>query len=287
MCKLAKVSRSGYYNYLKTKVVVSRHEIDDYYNFLLIKLAYNFKNRHKGARMIKMVLEKHYKVIMNLKMIRRLMKKYNLVCPIRKANPYKRMSKAMATNSISRNILNRQFNSSIPGKYLLTDITYIRIMNSKFAYLSTIKDSATKEIVAYKLSKTLDVRFVIDTLAMLEENNNITITSETLVHSDQGCHYTSKGFREKLKDMNITQSMSRRGNCWDNAPQESFFGHMKDELNVQDNITFQELENEIDEYMDYYNNYRYIWTMNKMCPSEYRDYLNTIKGDDNLVSSPN
>ncbi|MGL4382341.1 MAG: IS3 family transposase [Bacilli bacterium] len=125
----------------------------------------------------------------------------------------------------------------------------------------------------YSLSLSLDITFVLETLERLDISEIIVITSYTIIHSDQGCHYTSNGFQKAVKDLDIIQSMSRRGNCWVNAPQESFFGHMKDELNTHKNISFIDLSIEIDDYMDYYNNYRYQWTLNRMSPSEYRIYL--------------
>ncbi|WP_270501476.1 IS3 family transposase, partial [Clostridium butyricum] len=86
-------------------------------------------------------------------------------------------------------------------------------------------------------------------------------------------HYTSPKFQKLLKDNNLGQSMSRRGNCWDNAPQESFFGHMKDEIDFQSCNTLEELIDMIDDYIDYYNNYRYQWNLKKMTPKQYRNHL--------------
>ena len=132
---------------------------------------------------------------MNLKKIRRLMKKYGLICPIRKANPYRRMAKAMATNNYHDNILNREFYTNTPGSHLLTDITYVFYgPNRDRAYLSTIKDSATREILAYKLSKTLDVDFVLETVKILVRDHGISLYQETILHSDQGVHYTCYKF---------------------------------------------------------------------------------------------
>ena len=103
----------------------------------------------------------------------------------------------------------------------------------------------------------------------------VSLTTKTLVHSDQGCHYTSYSFIQILKDKNLRQSMSRKGNCWDNAPQESFFGHMKDEIDLSDCKTFEEVKNIIDDWMDYYNNDRYQWDLAKLSPSEYYKYVTT------------
>ena len=276
LCSTAGVSRSGYYNYVKnlTSDKYLLREEKDKEDFELILKAYQFKNRHKGARLIKMTLERDFDTIMNLKKIRRLMKKFGLICPIRKANPYRRMAKAMATNNYHDNILNREFYEAKPFEHLLTDITYIYYgPNKQKAYLSTIKDAATREILAYKLSTNLELEFVLDTVNQLKDRFGYLLSDKTLLHSDQGCHYTSIAYQQLLKQLEITQSMSRRGNCWDNAPQESFFGHMKDELHLKECLDFEDLINEIDDYMDYYNNYRYQWDLGKRTPVEYRIYL--------------
>lgn len=276
LCSTAGVSRSGYYNYVKnlTSDKYLLREEKDREDFELILKAYQFKNRHKGARLIKMTLERVFDTIMNLKKIRRLMKKFGLICPIRKANPYRRIAKAMATNNYHDNILNREFYEAKPFEHLLTDITYIYYGSNKHkAYLSTIKDAATREILAYKLSTNLELGFVLNTVNQLKDRFGYLLSDKTLLHSDQGCHYTSIAYQQLLNQLEITQSMSRRGNCWDNAPQESFFGHMKDELHTKECLDYEELQIEIDDYMDYYNNYRYQWDLGKRSPVEYRIYL--------------
>lgn len=197
-------------------------------------------------------------VIMNLKKIRRLMEKYSLVCPVRKANPYRRMAKALKTNNVAGNLLKRQFEEFGPRMVLLTDITYIPY-NGTFAYLSTILDAYTRQILAYVVSDSLAVDFVLETVQMLIRDHGISLTAETMIHSDQGCHYTSYSFIRIVKDSNLRRSMSRRGNCWDNAPQESFFGHMKDHIRekLSGSLEYAQAKAVIDDYIDYYNNERY------------------------------
>ena len=112
---------------------------------------------------------------------------------------------------------------------MLTDITYIRFQDG-FLYLSTILDAYTKEALAHVLSESLEVDFVLETVQIMHRDYGVSLREETLIHSDQGCHYTSIKFITLVQDLGLRQSMSRRGNCWDNAPQESFYGHMKDEL---------------------------------------------------------
>ena len=275
LCKLAGVSRSGYYNYLNSKETREKNEKRDYENYKLIKEAFDYRGRSKGARSIKMYLQRKKDIIFNLKRIRRLMRKFGLVCSIRKANPYKKMIRAIQTSSICENKVKRHFNQGVAGKIFLTDITYLFYGKglNKRAYLSTVKDAGTTEIVAYNPSKTMELPIVLDTIHMLIGNKLIEIDKNALIHSDQGAHYTSKAFQDLLKKVELEQSMSRRGNCWDNAPQESFYGHMKDELHLDQCETFEELCEELDDYFDYYNNDRYQWDLGMRTPKEYREYL--------------
>lgn len=208
-----------------------------------------------------------------MKRIRRIMKKYGIVCPIRKANPYRRMMKATKEHTVLPNLLNRDFKQNVLGKVLLTDITYLTYCSNNRAYLSTIKDGSTNEILSYNLSEKLTLDIATDTIYNLVNNHQIKLAEGAFIHSDQGCHYTSPTFQNLVKGYKLGQSMSRRGNCWDNAPQESFFGHFKDEAYIKSCATLDDLSVEIDQYMTYYNNYRYQWALKKMTPVEYRNHL--------------
>ena len=215
-------------------------------------------------------------MVMNVKKIRRLMKKYGLICEIRKANPYRRMAKAIKTNNVADNLVKRQFEAYGPRMVLLTDITYIPY-SGVFAYLSTIIDAFTKQVLSYVLSESLEVDFVLETVNLMIEKHGMALTTERIIHSDQGCHYTSVSFRELISDYNLRQSMSRKGNCWDNAPQESFFGHMKDELKIKKKKweNYNEIKQAIDDWIDYYNNDRGQWLLKKMSPNEFYQYTKT------------
>jgi len=219
----------------------------------------------------------HQGIIMNRKKIQRLMRKFGLKCPIRKANPHRRMAKAMKEAHTHPNLLNREFNTNLPKTKLLTDITYLTYgTEHRRAYLSTIKDCCTKQILAYVLSESLEVDFVLQTVKQLLEHHDIPKHQETLIHSDQGSHYHSVKFQELLSKAELRQSMSRRGNCWDNAPQESFFGHMKSEMiDLRTVSTYHNLEHAIEAYMTYYNQERYQWDLAKLSPNQYETYLHT------------
>lgn len=284
LCEIAGVSRSGYYNWVNSEKNRIQKEEQDRKDFELILAAYNHRGYDKGAQGIYMrLLHMNPPIVMNVKKIRRLMKKYGLVCEIRKANPYRRMAKAIKTNHVAENLVNRQFTAFGPRMILLTDITYIPF-DGKFCYLSTIIDAFTKQILSYVLSESLEVDFVLETVNLMIEKHGVALSTETIIHSDQGCHYTSCSFIQLIKDKGLRQSMSRRGNCWDNAPQESFFGRMKDHIKkkLEKCSTYDEIKVIIGDWMDYYNNDRYQWRLAKLSPNEYYEYVTTgiypIKG---------
>lgn len=277
LCKMAGVSRSGYYAWVKAAPVREHQEQQDRADFDIILEAYRMHGYSKGAKGIRMAME-HMDppVIMNLKKIRRLMDKFKLSCPIRKANPYRRMAKALKTSNVAENLLKREFECYGPRMVLLTDITYLPY-NGTFAYLSTILDAFTKQVLSYVISDSLEVDFVLETVNQLIEKHGISLHDETIIHSDQGCHYTSYSFIQLVKNKALRQSMSRRGNCWDNAPQESFHGHMKDHIRekLSQCTEFSEVKAIVDNYIEYYNVYRYQWDLAKLSPNEFYQFCIT------------
>jgi len=275
LCETAGVSRSGYYRYFSADSVErrKRQEANDEDAKEWILKAFHFEKHKKGARQIKMTLEGQFQIIYSLKKIRRIMKKYDIICPIRKANPYKNMMKATREHRVAPNLLERNFNQHTPGKVLLTDITYLHYHSGGRAYLSVIKDGSTGEVLAHHLSSRMKMDLVTSTLHKLKENPQFKKAEDALIHSDQGVHYTHPDFHKYVKKLGLSQSMSRRGNCWDNAPIESFFGHLKDEVNIKACQTLEELQQEINNYIRHYNHTRYQWNRKKMTPVQYRDHL--------------
>lgn len=267
------MSRSGYYAWLKAAPIRQRIDEQDELDVKLIQFIFQQKKEKVGALQIKMILENDYFIIMNHKKIRRLMRKYQLITKVRKANPYKKMAKASQEHRTCPNHLNREFNQEDPGKVLLTDITYLYYANGQKAYLSCVKDGSTNEILAHYLSTSLEMKIVYKTLDKLKKATNNKFHPEALLHSDQGFHYTHPLFQKKVRKLGITQSMSRKGNCWDNAPMESFFGHFKDEVEIKKCESLKELKKLIDSYIYEYNNCRYQWGLNKMTPVQYRGHL--------------
>jgi transposase InsO family protein len=266
LCKIAGISRSGYYEWLKT----SSEPEKDYEDYLLIKKVFEGGKKKLGFRGVQMkLLEKQ--TIMNHKKINRIMHKYHLYCKIRRRNPYKNIMKKSLEHRTFENKLDRNFSQTIPYKVFCTDITYIPF-NYRFAYLSVVKDIASGEIVSWKLSRHLEMDIVLETLKHLK-NNVLVPLKDVLIHSDQGFHYTNPQYISEVANLGMVQSMSRRGNCIDNAPIESFFGHFKDDVDYKECKAFEQLYLLIENYVKYYNHERYQWDLKKMTPIGYRNHL--------------
>ena len=192
------------------------------------------------------------------------MKELNIKSVIRK-KVYKRKFKP---SIISDNILNRNFSADNPLQKLCMDITYIPIDKSarRFLYLNAVKDVFNGQIIAYDLSLRNDVKLVQNTLNKLSKMN---LSANCILHTDQGFQYTRREYSNFLKKIGVIQSTSRKANCWDNAPIESFFSHLKSELIYLVNTTdVTELTRLIHEYIHFYNNER-IQNKIGMSPIEY------------------
>jgi putative transposase len=259
LCELAGVSRSGYYKWLLTIDSLDKDDED----YLKIKTIFDKSKGKYGWRNIKMRLPE-----MNHKKIQRLMRKYGLRTTVRKRNPYRDAHKKTMEHRTFPNKLKREFSQNVPFTVFCTDITYIPFLQG-FVYLSVVKDVATGEVAAWKASLHIDMALVLETIKGLPSDR----CEHALIHSDQGFHYTSPSFIAAVKEMKMDQSMSGKGSCIDNAPIESFFGHLKDELDYQACKSFKELCLKIKEYMEYYNYERKQWTRKRMTPVEYRDHL--------------
>lgn len=267
LCKIACVSRSGYYKWLKRSKDKKDCGLKD-------KITYIYENSKKvyGYRRIKAALERDFKININHKKIRRLMKDLNIKSVIRRKKFKYINPKNMDIQNVEPNVLNRNFNTDKLDQKWVTDITYLYYGkdNSK-AYLSALMDLHNNEIVAYRLSTSLDITFVEDMLKDAFSKEKGHDLSNLIIHSDQGCHYKSRSYKKILQTNTITQSMSRKGNCYDNACIESFFSHLKTELIYQHYYSSkEELFNSIDEYIEWYNKYRIQSILNNRTPFEVR-----------------
>lgn len=258
--KVLKVPRSSYYRWL--------NECEPYQNEhedLIIRICKENKYRY-GHRKITKVLKNKYHIILNRNTVQTIMQKNHVQC---KVKPKRKWKSQGESEIIAPNILNRDFSACKPNEKWVTDITYIQY-GSTTLYLSTIMDLYNNEIVAYKLYNHQRTPLVIDTLEEALHNRNHP--EGVIVHSDQGSVYTSYVFQNHLKKNHLISSMSRRGNCWDNAVIESFHSSLKTEEFQY--IRFNSLSNlavtsKIHEYMHHYNEERIQEKLGYLTPKEF------------------
>ncbi|WP_413613015.1 IS3 family transposase [Bdellovibrio sp. HCB-110] len=261
------VSRSGYYRHF-----ISKSKDRDAGDYELIKYFFEERRGRIGIRQIKMLLERRLSLKMNHKKIARIKRKYGLETKIRKKNKYRFFAKKHHEHRTFKNKLARRFKVKRPDKVYSTDITQMTYGKGLKVYLAAFKDLCTKEVVAYSVSQRADISLA--TTALSEALNRRQGSKRKLmVHSDQGFHFTHFIFRKMLKDHKIKQSMSRKGNCLDNAPIESFFGHLKDHIDLSSCRTIEEVKEIVTREIDYYNNHRPQMGLKKMPPVEYRRHL--------------
>ncbi|WP_242849865.1 IS3 family transposase [Clostridium botulinum] len=184
---------------MKTAPARAKRENDDLKVRDTILKAYDYRGYKKGSKAIKMTLENEFNITHSRKKIQRIMRKYSIVCPIRKANPYRRMAKATKEHRGVPNLLQRNFKQGITGKILLTDITYIPYGINQMAYLSVIKDSSSNDILAYYVSDRITLDIATTTIYKLISLHKHTLHKYAFIHSDQGVHYTSPKFQKLLR----------------------------------------------------------------------------------------
>lgn len=260
------LSRSSYYSILSNDNYGMKDKQDEI-DFQCIKKVMDYKGFKKGSRTIYMMLPGMCDVHFGRAKILRLMKKYGCVCAVRKERPELKTYKENLKNNRKPNLLKRRFRLARPNEILLTDVSYLKYSTNKTEYFSCIKDAVTGKIVNHITSSANDLNLAKATIACLDSTEN------TLFHSDQGILYFNDVFQNKLKELGYEQSMSRRGNCWDNSSQESYFGHMKDECDFSKCSTPEDVKKKVDEYIYYYNYERPQWSRNKMTPVDYENYL--------------
>ena len=263
MCAFFEVSRSGYYDYIK------KMDIPDKDEELAQEIAECQQRCTKiyGYRRVHIWLGKVKNRHCNPKTVLRVMRKYGLLSEIRRRKKYKRMSQYL---HIYDNHLNRDFYANKPNQKWVTDISYIHTAQGVL-YLSAIRDLFDNSIVAYKTGTDQTVNLVLNTIKAAKDKE--MVTTELQLHSDQGFQYTSHAYHNLTKEYAITPSMSRRGNCLDNAPAENFFSILKSEcINRQKIKDFAMAKSLIDDYIYFYNHER-IQLKTKLTPYEKRCQL--------------
>ena len=258
MCRFFKVSRSGYYDY------VSRMDIPakDLPLAEKIKECQDKCGKTYGYRRVHIWLERQG-ICHNPKTILRVMQKYNFLSAVRRKK-YRNYGEYLHRYP---NLLNRDFKADRPNQKWVTDISYIKT-NQGTLYLSIIRDLYDNSIVAYKTGTEQNINLVLSTIR--EATKREKVTAELQLHSDQGFQYTSHAYFKLTKLYNITPSMSRRGNPYDNALAENFFSMLKTECIYRIKLnTYDEARLIIDEYIHFYNNER-IQLKTKLTPQEMR-----------------
>lgn len=265
------ISKSSYYSILKNDeygTFEAKKDKLDKEEIGIIKEIIDYKGYPKGNRLIFMLLNrKGYHMSRNK--IYRLCKKGNLICNIRKHNKSRQAAKKMLDENCKPNQLKRRFRLFKPGEVILTDVSYLKCEKETY-YLSALKDACSGK-VKLLVSSNNDLKLGMNTLDLLTPKNG-----NSILHSDQGVIYLNSFFQTRVKELGYNQSMSKRGNCWDNAPQESFFGHMKDECDIWSCLSLEEITSMISKYELYYNYERPQWNRNQMTPIDFEKYINNM-----------
>ena len=260
LLEIAQLRRSTYYYQSK------RQNKEDKYAQAKAEITaiYHENKGRYGYRRITDELHNR-KIYLNHKTVQRLTKELGLVCRVRmkKYRSYKGEKGTTADNE-----LNRDFQAEKPNQKWVTDVTEFRLFGQKL-YLSPILDLYSGDIVTYTLSDSPNLLMV---TTMLEQAfAKIPDDTKLLLHSDQGWHYRHKQYVRMLADKGVKQSMSRKGNCYDNSVMENFFGHLKSELlYLQEFESMEHFKQELIEYIDYYNNRRIKARLKGLPPALHR-----------------
>lgn len=229
-----------------------------------IKAIYHENQGRYGYRRITLEMRNRGYTI-NHKTVQRLMKQLKLKCQVR-IKKYK--SYKGEIGKVAPNIINRNFHATAPNQKWTTDITEFSLFGQKL-YLSPILDMYNSEIISYNISYNPQLKQVID---MLDKAfTKIPDDTGLIFHSDQGWQYQHKLYQQRLKEKGIVQSMSRKGNCLDNAIMENFFGLLKSELlYLREFKDINEFREELEKYIYYYNNHRIKGKLKGLSPVQYR-----------------
>ncbi|RYZ84726.1 MAG: IS3 family transposase [Proteobacteria bacterium] len=264
-------ARSGFYKWLEC-LAVDR----DQNSFEMIRTIFTEKRERVGIRQLKMLVFKRFGVQLSRKKIARIKLKYGLVTRIRRKNKYRQYRKRTQEHRTFGNVLNREFKRTKPDEVYSTDITELPYGKNQKAYLAVFKDLATKEIVSSELSPKTDLKLVGVGLKKALSRLSLKKREHLMIHSDQGYHFTHFSYRNLLAKNGVKQSMSRKGNCLDNSPVESFFGYLKDHLDLKTCQDYEELNRRVTKEIDYYNYQRPQWDLKKMPPKKYRRHLSSL-----------
>ncbi len=233
----------------------------------LVLKAYERSRKTYGYRRIQIWIEREYGIKINHKSVLRLMRKLNIRSIARKRNPYRHYQERHKLIHAIPNLLRQDFSAKGPNEKWGTDITYINTQKG-FVYLAVIKDFFDGTILGHALSRNLSPKMVLQAVRLAA--SSIQTAKGVILQSDRGFQFQTDAYRSLTKQFGITPSMSRKGNCLDNAPTESFFSHLKEELLRHIKINdFQEAVQVVDDYINFYNHDR-IQLKTKLTPIEFR-----------------
>ncbi len=261
LCAFFGISRAAYYGWVQRMVQGDPDEP----HLRLVQEPYAASHRTYGYRRIQIWLTRQRSIHLNHKAVLRLMRKLGIRSIARRRRPWR--TGVAETEHRYPNRLARQFEAQRPNEKWVTDITCVHTQQG-WGYLSTIQDLYDGFIVAYAFESQNAVGLVQRTLRQACQRE--PALAGVILHSDQGNQYCSHAYHVLTQQADIVPSMSRRGNCWDNAPIENFFSHLKEEaLRHYRNLTFRDMQQVIDDYMTFYN-YERIQLKTKLTPYERR-----------------
>jgi transposase InsO family protein len=263
LCEITGIPRSSYYKW--TRRIPSLREQQNESLIQMLQTMHKDVNGIFGYRRLTSHLRRKTGRVLNHKRVRRLMKLANIECVIRRKR--KRYPRSTPQH-VTENLLNRQFRADEPNEKWLTDVTELKYASSQKAYLSAVLDLYSNTIVSYVISHSNNNRLVMETLDRALES---APGSHPMIHSDRGFQYTSLEFKRRIDAAQMTHSMSRVGRCIDNGPMESFFGTLKCErYYLRKYDSFEELEEDMNNYIHFYNHERLQAKLNDLSPIEYR-----------------
>ena len=267
-CRVLAVSRAGYYHWRKQEIPKRQRE-----NWELLKRARvlyaQYRKRYGSPRITRVLQQEGYCCSRNR--VARLMREDRMA-----ARPKRRFAVTTRSNHrlASPNLLDRQFAVTMPNTVWTSDITYVPTGRDRWLYVATVMDLCTRKIVGLAMRGDLSQHLVIDALRQAIDRQQPG--TGLLLHSDRGVQYSSKAYRRLIAAHGFRQSMSRKGNCWDNAPMESFFKTMKVELVYQQRYeTHEEAKCSIFEYIEiFYNRQRMHSALNYQTPDAFEAFSN-------------
>lgn len=274
------MSKSTYYEFLNNENYgrsAERKARKDAEDILLVRQVAAYKGYQKGYRQIYMMMESVTGQRMSVHRVLSLMRMDGIRTTIRQPSKNRKAMRELMQRNGHPNLLDRRFTQYRPNQVRLTDVTYMNYGDNQRAYGSASIDPVTGRLICFVVNENNDLQLALDTLDAMDE---YPAEKGGIIHSDQGILYFTDDYQNAVKERDLIQSMSRRGNCWDNAPQESFFGHFKDECQYSGCTTLEELRCAVQEYGVYYNHDRRMWARKRMTPIEYEAYLTSMSEEE-------